>query len=569
MKLEVIMDYKENYQSWYENDKFDDFTKKELEEIKGDDEEIKDRFYSSLEFGTAGLRGKLGAGTNRMNVYMVSQATQGFADTIAEMGDDAKKAGVAIAYDVRHKSEEFARVTAEVFAANGIKVYIHKEIQPTPVLSYTVRKLKTSAGVMVTASHNPMEYNGYKAYNSEGSQILDETANKILAHIKEHPDFFEIPRIDFDKGIEDGIIQWVGDDLIEDYVKEVLSCAINEDVDKDINIVYTPLNGCGNKLVRRILDERGFANIHVVKEQENPDPNFTTVGYPNPEDPKAFKLSEELGKEVGADLLLATDPDSDRCAVEIKDASGEYVFLTGNKIGSLLTNYILEALDKNGELPENGAVVKSLVSTDLIAPICEKYGVKKYDVLTGFKNIYAVANDLEKNGEGKFIFGFEESIGYNYKDFVRDKDAVNSAMMIAEMAAYYKKSGKSLLDVLEEIYNEHGYYANEVVSITLTGLDGQARIKRIMEEVRKNPIDELGDLKTDKIIDYKFDETGLPKSNVLKYYFNDKSWLSLRPSGTEPKIKMYVNAIDESKEKAANKKDALLSQMRNIIDNIQ
>lgn len=564
------MDYKERFKTWLDNDKFDEETKKELREIADNDEEIKDRFYTSLEFGTAGLRGKLGAGTNRMNKYMVAQASQGFADTISEMDEEAKKRGVAIAYDVRHKSEEFAKITASVFAANGIKVYIHKEIQPTPVLSYTVRKLNTACGVMVTASHNPMEYNGYKAYNEEGSQILDETANKILGHIEEHPDFFEIPQIEFEKGIEDGIISWVDDSLIEDYVKEVLACTINEDIDKDINIVYTPLNGCGNKLVRRILDERGFKNIHIVREQENPDPNFTTVGYPNPEMPEAFEYSEKLGKEVKADLLLATDPDSDRCAVEVYDENnGEFVFLTGNKIGSLLTNYILEALDKNGELPENGAVVKSLVSSDLVSPICQKYGVKKYDVLTGFKNIYAVANELEKTGEGKFIFGFEESIGYNYKDFVRDKDAVNSAMMIAEMSAYYKKQDKSLLDVLEEIYKEHGYYSNDVIAITLQGIEGQERIGRIMESFRTNPLSELSGLKVEKIIDYKFDDTGLPKSNVLKYYFNENSWLALRPSGTEPKIKMYINAVGDSKESAQNKKESIIEEMNKLIDEIK
>ncbi|WP_296141454.1 phospho-sugar mutase [uncultured Anaerococcus sp.] len=564
------MDYIKNYETWLNNEKFDDLTRKELEDIRENDEEIKDRFYSSLEFGTAGLRGKLGAGTNRMNEYMVAQATQGFADTISEMGEDAKKAGVAISYDVRHKSEEFAKITAEVFAANGIKVYIHKEIEPTPVLSYTVRHLKTSAGVMITASHNPMEYNGYKAYNSEGSQILDETANKILGHIAEHPDFFEIPRLDFEKGLEDGIIEWVPESVVEDYVKEVLDCTINEDIDKEIKIVYTPLNGTGNKLVRRILDQRGFKNINVVTEQENPDPDFTTVGYPNPEMPAAFEYSEKLGKEVGADLLLATDPDADRCAVEINDGKGEYVFLTGNKIGALLTNYILEALNKNGELPENGAVVKSIVTGDLIAPIAKKYGVKKYDVLTGFKNIYAVANELEKTGDGKFIFGFEESIGYNYKDFVRDKDAVNSAMMIAEMAAYYKKQGKSLLDVLDDMYKEHGYYSNDVISITLQGLDGKARIGRIMEEFRNNPLESLADFKTVNIVDYKLDDTGLPKSNVLKYYFEDDSWVAIRPSGTEPKIKLYINAVSKENEKVAdNKKEALISGMQEIIDSVE
>ena len=564
------MDYKDTYKKWLEDDRFDEETKKDLLSIKDDEEEIKDRFHQSLKFGTAGLRGKLGAGTNRMNIYNVAQATQGFADTIAEGGEEAKNKGVAIAYDVRHMSEEFAKIAAEVFAANGIKVYIHKEIQPTPVCSYTIRKLGNVAGVMVTASHNPREYNGYKAYNHEGSQILDETADKILGHIAEHPDFFEIPRIDFEEGLKDGIIEYVDDQLIEDYIKEILDCTINDEgIDKDINVVYTPLNGAGNKLVRRILDERGFKNINVVKEQENPDPDFTTVGYPNPEDPKAFKYSENLGKEVGADLLLATDPDSDRCAVEVRDKDGNYKFLTGNLIGSLLTNYILGALKDNGELPENAAVVKSLVSTDLVKPIANKYGVKVYDVLTGFKNIYAVANELDENKSGKFVFGFEESIGYNYKDFVRDKDAVNSAMMITEMAAYYKSQGKSLLDVIDELFNEYGYYSNEVVSIVLEGLDGQERISRIMTQVRNNPIKEVCDYKVKNIIDYQNEDTGLPKSNVLKYYLEDDSWFAIRPSGTEPKIKIYINAIGKDMDESKDKLVKINKFMQDIIDSIE
>ncbi|WP_130820023.1 phospho-sugar mutase [Anaerococcus vaginimassiliensis] len=564
------MDYKDTYKKWLEDDRFDEETKKDLLSIKDDEEEIKDRFHQSLKFGTAGLRGKLGAGTNRMNIYNVAQATQGFADTIAEGGEEAKNKGVAIAYDVRHMSEEFAKIAAEVFAANGIKVYIHKEIQPTPVCSYTIRKLGNVAGVMVTASHNPREYNGYKAYNHEGSQILDETADKILGHIAEHPDFFEIPRVDFEEGLKDGIIEYVDDKLIEDYIKEILDCTINDEgIDKDINVVYTPLNGAGNKLVRRILDERGFKNINVVKEQENPDPDFTTVGYPNPEDPKAFKYSENLGKEVGADLLLATDPDSDRCAVEVRDKDGNYKFLTGNLIGSLLTNYILGALKDNGELPENAAVVKSLVSTDLVKPIANKYGVKVYDVLTGFKNIYAVANELDENKSGKFVFGFEESIGYNYKDFVRDKDAVNSAMMITEMAAYYKSQGKSLLDVIDELFNEYGYYSNEVVSIVLEGLDGQERISRIMTQVRNNPIKEVCDYNVKNIIDYQDDDTGLPKSNVLKYYLEDDSWFAIRPSGTEPKIKIYINAIGKDMDESKDKLVKINKFMQDIIDSIE
>lgn len=564
------MDYKDTYKKWLDDDRFDEETKKDLLSIKDDEEEIKDRFHQSLKFGTAGLRGKLGAGTNRMNIYNVAQATQGFADTIAEGGEEAKNKGVAIAYDVRHMSEEFAKIAAEVFAANGIKVYIHKEIQPTPVCSYTIRKLGNVAGVMVTASHNPREYNGYKAYNHEGSQILDETADKILGHIAEHPDFFEIPRTDFEEGLKDGIIEYVDDELIEDYIKEILDCTINDEgIDKDINVVYTPLNGAGNKLVRRILDERGFKNINVVKEQENPDPDFTTVGYPNPEDPKAFKYSENLGKKVGADLLLATDPDSDRCAVEVRDKDGNYKFLTGNLIGSLLTNYILGALKDNGELPENAAVVKSLVSTDLVKPIANKYGVKVYDVLTGFKNIYAVANELDENKSGKFVFGFEESIGYNYKDFVRDKDAVNSAMMITEMAAYYKSQGKSLLDVIDELFNEYGYYSNEVVSIVLEGLDGQERISRIMTQVRNNPIKEVCDYKVKNIIDYQNEDTGLPKSNVLKYYLEEDSWFAIRPSGTEPKIKIYINAIGNDMDESKDKLVKINKFMQDIIDSIE
>lgn len=562
------MDYKKIYEDWLNNDFFDKDTRNELKKIEDDEAEIEDRFYQELAFGTAGLRGKIGAGTNRMNQYTVAKATQGFADTINEMGEEAKEKGVVICYDVRHRSDEFSKISSEVFAANGIKVHIFKDIQPTPVCSYAIRKLKAIGGVMVTASHNPREYNGYKAYGSDGSQILEDTAVKIQNYMKEYDDYSKIKRVDFDKAMGEGIISYIDDSLIEDYVKEVLACTINEDIDKDVKIVYTPLNGCGNKLVRRILDERGFKNIYIVEEQENPDPDFSTVGYPNPEDPKAFKLSEELGKKVDAELLLATDPDSDRCAVEVKDENGNYIFLTGNQIGSLLSNYILTALKENNSLPKDGAIVKSIVSTDLVKPIAKSFGVDVYEVLTGFKNIYEVANEFEKVGKGEFIFGFEESIGYNYKTFVRDKDAVNAAMLISEMTAYYKKKGESLLDVLEKIYEEYGYYSNEVQSIVLEGLDGAQKIKRIMESIRKNPIDKFIGLKVKKIVDYQFDDTGLSKSNVLKYYLEDDSWFVLRPSGTEPKIKLYLNLIGESEEKAEDKKEKLKAEVNKIIDKI-
>ncbi|EEB36505.1 phosphoglucomutase/phosphomannomutase, alpha/beta/alpha domain II [Anaerococcus hydrogenalis DSM 7454] len=479
------MNYKKIYEDWLNNEFFDNDTRNELKKIEDDEAEIEDRFYQELAFGTAGLRGKIGAGTNRMNQYTVAKATQGFADTINEMGEEAKEKGVVICYDVRHRSDEFSKISSEVFAANGIKVHIFKDIQPTPVCSYAIRKLKAIGGVMVTASHNPREYNGYKAYGSDGSQILEDTAVKIQNYMKEYDDYSKIKRVDFDKAMGEGIISYIDDSLIEDYVKEVLDCTINEDIDKNVKIVYTPLNGCGNKLVRRILDERGFKNIYIVEEQENPDPDFSTVGYPNPEDPKAFKLSEELGKKVDAELLLATDPDSDRCAVEVKDENGNYIFLTGNQIGSLLSNYILTALKENNSLPKDGAIVKSIVSTDLVKPIAKSFGVDVYEVLTGFKNIYEVANEFEKVGKGEFIFGFEESIGYNYKTFVRDKDAVNAAMLISEMTAYYKKKGESLLDVLEKIYEEYGYYSNEVQSIVLEGLDGAQKNQKNYGEHKK------------------------------------------------------------------------------------
>lgn len=547
------MGYEKVYERWLTDPYFDDATKKELRAIEGDDEEIEDRFYSDLKFGTAGLRGKVGAGANRMNIYTVGRATQGFAEVIKSKGEEAMKRGVAISYDVRHMSKEFSRLTASVFAANGIKVYIYDEIQPTPVLSYTIRHLHTQAGVMVTASHNPMEYNGYKAYWEEGSQILDDVANEILEAISKI-DYPDVKTMDFEEGMKQGLIEWVPESVIEDYFKDIFSLTINDEaVDKDINIVYSPLNGCGNKLVRRVLKERGFHNVHVVKEQENPDPNFTTVGYPNPENPAAFELSEKLGHEVGAEILIATDPDSDRLAVEVLNEEGGYTFVNGNRIGALMVHYILSQLDEKGKLPKNGVVVKSLVTGDLTERIAQDYGVEMIEVLTGFKNIAAPANEYDKTGEKTFIFGFEESIGFNYGTFVRDKDAVSSAMILAEMAGFYKKKGKNLLDVLNELYEKYGYYRENLISITLEGLDGKALIDRIMENFRHDPLEEIGDMKLVKVVDYENDETGLPKSNVLKYYYDDKSWFALRPSGTEPKIKLYIYSVGKTLEEGDEK----------------
>lgn len=564
------MNYKEKYQQWLNNPFFDEETKKELLSIKDDEAEIQDRFYQDLEFGTAGLRGKIGAGSNRMNVYTVSLATQGLADTIKSYGQEAMDRGVVISRDVRNMSKEFAEITASVLAANSIKVYIHKDITPTPVLSYSIRKLKTISGVMITASHNPKQYNGYKAYWEEGSQILDNIANQILDNMNKVGDFSNVKTMDFNEALDNGMIEWIDDSLIDSYIDDVLSLTIeDEDIQKDVSIVYSPLNGTGNKLVRRILSERGFTNVHVVEEQENPDPDFTTVGYPNPEDPKAFEYSIRLGKKVNAEILLATDPDADRTALEVRDKNGEYVFLNGNKIGSLLAYYILSRLHANNKLPEDGAIVKSIVTGDLSKVVAKEYGVECFDVLTGFKNIFAPANLWDKTNEKTFIYGFEESIGYNYGTFVRDKDAVSSSMMISEMTAYYKKQGKSLLDVLDELYEKYGYYGDKLISIVLEGADGQALISRIMEDYRNNPIKEIKDLKLEKIIDYKFDETGLPKSNVLKYIYDDGSWFVVRPSGTEPKIKLYIYSVANSKQAGDEKIKEIFETAHNKIQSVK
>lgn len=564
------MNYKEKYLEWLNNPFFDDETRNELESIKEDEAEIEDRFYQDLEFGTAGLRGKLGAGSNRMNQYTVSLATQGLADTIKSYGQEAMDRGVVISRDVRHMSKEFSEITASVLAANNIKVYLHKDITPTPVLSYSIRKLKTISGVMITASHNPKQYNGYKAYWEEGSQILDNIADQILDNMNKVGDYSNIKLMDFNEALDSGLIEWIDDSVIDSYISDVLSLKIeDEDIDKDVCIVYSPLNGTGNKLVRRILDERGFTNVHIVKEQENPDPDFTTVGYPNPEDPKAFEYAIKLGKEVGAEILLATDPDADRTALEVRDKNGEYIFLNGNKIGALLAYYILTRLKANDRLPKNGAIVKSIVTGDLSKVIAEDLGVECLDVLTGFKNIFAPANIWDETKEKTFIYGFEESIGYNYGSFVRDKDAVSSSMMISEMTAFYKKQGKSLLDVLDELYEKYGYYGDKLVSIVLEGADGQALISRIMEEYRKNPIKEIGNMKLEKIIDYKFDETGLPKSNVLKYIYDDGSWFVVRPSGTEPKIKLYIYSVAKDVEEGNKKIEEIFEIAHNKIQSVE
>lgn len=554
------MDYLEKYKYWVTSEFFDADTKKELEAIKDDEEEIKSRFYMDLTFGTAGLRGIIGAGTNRMNKYTVALATQGLADTILGKGSNAKDRGVAIAYDVRHFSREFSNIAARVLAANGIKVYLFDDIRPTPLLSYTIRKLNTISGIVVTASHNPKDYNGYKVYWEEGSQILDDIASEILDNINRIRNFSDIRFIRLEEGIEKGLIKYIGTEIDDQYIEDVINSRLRDDVDKDISVVYSPLNGTGNKLVRRVLKERGFSNVFVVPEQENPDPDFKTVGYPNPEDVKAFEYSERYGKERNADILLATDPDCDRVSCMVKREGGDFVALNGNQIGALLVNYILSSRYEMGTIPHNAVIVKSIVTGDLSKAIAEKYNVSTIETLTGFKHICGKANEFDKTKEHTFIFGYEESIGYVYNTFVRDKDGVISSMLIVEMAAYYKKKGKTLLDVLEELYNEHGYYLNKLISIVLEGIEGSERIQRIMESFRNDPITEIGDMKLINSIDYLRDETDTPKSNVLKYFFDDGSWYAVRPSGTEPKIKIYIyskgsnNVLAEKKIRDVEKK---------------
>lgn len=547
------MDFLEKYNYWINSEYFDEETKKELESIKDDKGEIEDRFHKDLTFGTAGLRGKIGAGTNRMNRYTVSLATQGLANTIKKRGKEAMERGVAIAYDVRHFSKEFSKIAARVLAANGIKVYLFDDIRPTPLLSYTIRELNTISGIVITASHNPKDYNGYKVYWEEGSQILDDVAVEILNNINDIGDFSNINIIDFEEGIGRGLIQYIGKEIDDKYVEEIKALRISDDIDRGIRIVYTPLNGTGNELVRRVLRERGFAQVYVVKEQEKPDPDFTTVGYPNPEDVKAFEYAKNYGKEEDADILIATDPDCDRVACMVKNHEGEYVFLNGNQTGALLVDYILSNRAEKGDIPGNGAIVKSIVTGDLSRTIAEDYNITTIETLTGFKHICGKANEFDRTKEHTFIFGYEESIGYVYSTIVRDKDGVISSMLIAEMAAYYKKKGITLLERVEELYEKYGYYLDKLISLVLEGVEGQERIKRIMNSFRSFPITTIEDMKLIKTIDYLKDQTGNPKSDVLKYLFDDGSWYAIRPSGTEPKIKIYIYSKGKNRELAEYK----------------
>lgn len=536
------MEYKKAYYSWLTNDLIDLEYKRELLNLKSN-YDIEDRFYKNLEFGTAGMRGKIGAGTNRMNIYTIGKVTQAFAEIINLTG---KSKSVVIAYDVRHKSKEFAEFTASIFAANGINVFISKDILATPITSYAIRKLKADAGVIITASHNPPEYNGYKAYASNGGQILEDFAQDIMKK-NQKLDYCDIRSVSFEKLLKEDKIKYIPESIYNSYIDDVFSKTINEEIDKDIKIVYSPFNGTGNKPVREILKKRGFKKIYIVNEQESPDPDFTSLSFPNPEDPTSFELSEKLGKEVGADILIATDPDADRLGLMVKDKN-EYRYMDGNETGSLLVNYILSQRKEKNTLPEKPAIVKTIVTGDMTKDIAGNYKTKVYETLTGFKNISNVIESL-KDKKDEFTFGFEESIGYLYGDSIRDKDGINAAMLVAEMAAYYKKQGKTLIEVLDSLYEKYGYYLNKQFSVMMKGVNGQSEMENIVESFRKNPIKEINNIKLDMVIDYLNDETGLTKSNVLKFFYGE-NWIAIRPSGTEPKLKFYINIKCKDKDLA-------------------
>ncbi len=571
------MDYLKEYGHWLENLNTEE--KKELEKIKNNDAEIKDRFYKALEFGTAGLRGVIGMGLNRMNVYVVGQATQGLANQLIKTNPGRNDLKVTIAYDSRHKSDEFAKTAACVLAANGIKALIFSELKPVPELSFSVRYKKADAGIAVTASHNPAKYNGYKVYGDDGAQLGPELASIVLDEIEKTDIFNGVKKCDFDDAVKSGMIEIMGDEVEEVYLDRVQEQCINPELIKEkgksLKFVYTPFHGTGNKPVRKILDRVGFKNVLVVKEQELPDGDFPTVKSPNPENKEGFKIAIELAKKNSADLIIGTDPDADRVGILVKDKTGEYINLTGNQTGVLLCEYILSMRKELGTLPKDGFVVKTIVTTNIIKKICDSYGIEMKEVLTGFKFIGEKIKEAEESGKGTYVFGFEESYGYLAGTYARDKDAVVASMLIAEMALYYQEKGLSLYDQLLNIYKKYGYYKEEVVSVTMEGIEGLDKIKSIMDNIRKNPPTIFGgknvlavrDYKTSVRTDVKTGETEkitLPESNVIYLELEDGNNFIIRPSGTEPKIKLYCLLCG----KDAAETEALALKVREDINKI-
>ena len=567
------MTYQENFQKWADFADLPDYLRRDLESM--DEKTKEDAFYTNLEFGTAGMRGLIGAGTNRINIYVVRQATEGLARLIESKGGNEKERGVAIAYDSRHFSPEFAFESAAVLAKHGIKSYVFESLRPTPELSFAVRHLNCFAGIMITASHNPAPFNGYKVYGEDGGQMPPHDADALTTYIRsiENPFAVEVADIEAEKA--SGLIEVIGEAVDVEYLKEVKDVNINpaliEEFGKDMKIVYTPLHGTGEMLARRALAQAGFDSVQVVEAQATPDPDFSTVKSPNPESQAAFALAEELGRQVGADVLVATDPDADRVGVEVLQKDGSYLNLSGNQIGAIMAKYILEAHKNAGTLPENAALCKSIVSTDLVTKISESYGATMFNVLTGFKFIAEKIQEFEEKHNHTYMMGFEESFGYLIKPFVRDKDAIQAVLVVAELAAYYRSRGLTLADGIEEIYKEYGYYAEKTISVTLSGVDGAEQIKAIMAKFRENGSKEWNATEITVVEDFKAQTstaadgtvTALttPPSDVLKYTLADGSWIAVRPSGTEPKIKFYIAVVGESNEdsqaKIANIEDEI------------
>ncbi|MCB5014963.1 phospho-sugar mutase [Streptococcus mutans] len=555
------MVYQENYQKWLAYAKLPDYLHQEL--LAMDEKTKEDAFYTNLEFGTAGMRGYIGAGTNRINIYVVRQATEGLAQLIETKGDDVKKRGVAIAYDSRHFSQEFAFESAQVLAKHGIKAYVFESLRPTPELSFTVRHLGTFAGIMVTASHNPAPFNGYKVYGEDGGQMPPFDADALTDFIRAINDPFSIELADLEESKASGLIEVIGEAVDTEYLKEVKDVNINQklidEYGKDMKIVYTPLHGTGEMLARRALAQAGFDSVQVVEAQAVPDPNFLTVKSPNPENQEAFRLAEELGRQVDADVLVATDPDADRLGVEIRQADGSYKNLSGNQIGAIIAKYILEAHKTAGSLPANAALCKSIVSTELVSKIAESYGATMFNVLTGFKFIAEKIQEFEEKHNHTYMFGFEESFGYLIKPFVRDKDAIQAVLIVAEIAAYYRSRGLTLADGIDEIYKEYGYFAEKTISVTLSGVDGATEIKKIMDKFRGDAPKQFNATDVVKLEDFQaqtattadgIEKLTTPPSNVLKYILSDASWIAVRPSGTEPKIKFYIATVGNNSEDA-------------------
>lgn len=547
------------YEQWLQDPGIDPATKEELKAIEGQDKEVEDRFYKDLEFGTGGLRGVIGAGTNRMNKYTVGRATQGLAQDLLQASSG--QPSVVIAYDSRNQSPEFALEAALVLAGNGIKAYVFESLRTTPELSFAVRHLQASAGIVITASHNPPEYNGYKVYGPDGGQIVKEQADRIIGQIQSL-EFNMIRKLSKEEAESQGLLQWIGQAVDDAYVKAVLAVRPRPEVGMQqgnkVNIVYTPLHGSGNITVRRVLREAGFKNVHVVPEQEKPDSQFSTVQSPNPEEKEAFSLAIELGKQVEADVIIGTDPDCDRMGAVVKDATGQYVVLSGNQSGAIMVHYLLSSLQEGKGIPTDGVVIKTIVTSEMGAEIARHYGVEVMNTLTGFKYIGEKMTEFERSGHHSFLFGYEESYGYLAGTYARDKDAVVASMLICEAAAYYKSQGKTLYDVLQELYGQFGYYREALESRTLKGKDGLAKIRQIMEEWRSHSPSNVCGKKITTMLDYTEGIDGLPKENVLKYLLEDGSWFCLRPSGTEPKIKVYFAV----KAKSAEESERLLAELR-------